>query len=103
MVALEVDAFFLSAAAQHKERHHGEDYSCPLPSVESLTEYEHSSHKCHNGARGIDRTYDRQRQMLDTEITQYPTAQHYQAFEHNKLVHLPTTTAHVEYRSVESV
>ena len=103
MVALEVDSFLLSAAAQHHERHYGKRHSRPLPCIESLTEHQHRSHKSHHGTRGIDRTDYRQGQMLDTEISQYPTAQYDKTLQHYELMHIPSAAAHVEYCSVESV
>lgn len=53
-VVAEVDAFALSAAAEHIERRDGKHDSNPLIKVEPLTKHEDCAYQYHDRTRGID-------------------------------------------------
>ena len=102
-VVLEVDALLLSAAAQHEERRHGQRHTNPLVEVKAFAEHYERAHEHHNRARGVDRPYDGEGQMLHAEIAEHPRRQHDDALQYDILVHIPSAACHLEYGAVERV
>ena len=68
----EVDTFLPSRAAQHQERHGGEDDADPLPEVQPFAEDQHRTNEHHDRPCRIDRTHDRDGQVFETEIAEHP-------------------------------
>ena len=73
VIVLEVDTLFLSATTQQEERGYRQQHTNPLPNVQSLTKEQQRTHQHHHRTGGINRSDNRQRQMLHAEITQNPT------------------------------
>ena len=97
----EVDAFLPSAPAQHEERCHGEHHTHPLPQVEPLAEEEECAQKHHYGPCGIDWSYDGERQMLHSEVSEEPGRQHDQAFRHDVFVCFPSSHGDMKLRAIK--
>ena len=99
---LKVNAFLLAGTAQHKERKYGKHNSDPLIQVQTFTEYQHGTHQHHYRAGSINRTDNRQRQMLHAKVTEYPGRQNYERLDNDKLMYLPTYNRYFKHSSVQS-
>ena len=85
-VAGKADALALAAARKQIERRDGQQHARPLPGVEPLAVDEHRAEQRQHGACGVDRSHNRERQLLYGEVAAQPRGEHNAAFEHHKTV-----------------
>ena len=96
---LEVDAFFLTGTAQHKERQHRQHHTYPLIKIEPLAEYKHGSHKHHHRTRSINRPHNGKRQVFHSEISEYPRGEDDERLDDDKFMYIPSHHRNIEHRT----
>ena len=101
IVVLEVDAFLLTATAEHQKGYHCQQHAYPLPHIQPLTKEDERTNEYHHGTGGVDGANDCQRQMLHAEIAEEPATEHDARLQHNVAVHLPPSRCHMEETTVE--
>ena len=101
LVVFEVDALLLAASAEHEKGCDSQRHTNPLINVEPFAKDEQGSHQYHYRTGGIDWSDDSERQMLHTEISEYPGGQYDKALADYIFVDLPSSGCHMEYRPVE--
>ena len=100
-VVTEIDPFPAARPAQQKERSYGQHHADPLIPVEPLAEDQHGPHERHHRPCGVDRPDDRQRQMFDAEIAEYPRREYDARFQHDEQVSVQIARRTAQGRRVE--
>ena len=100
-VVTEIDPFAAARTAQQEEREEGQHDAGPLAGVEPLAEDEHGADKHHDGARGIDRTDDGNRQVFHGEIAENPRSEDDDRFKQHQSVRPERARRGGQYRAVE--
>ena len=71
-IAAKVDALAAAGMAKQEQRHHSKQHAAPLPQIKTLAKEQQRAKKHHNGAHGIDRANDSERQVLDSIVAEEP-------------------------------
>ena len=80
-VAFEVDVFLLACAAHKEDGQNGQKHADPLIDVQSFSEQKQGADEDQNRSGRVDRSDDRKRQVLESEISADPGAQYDEGFE----------------------
>ena len=97
----EDDPFAAARTAQQEERHEGQRNAGPLVGVETLAEDHECPDEHHNGARGVDRPDDGDREVLHAEVTENPRSEHDGRFQNDQGVGLPCAGSRRQQGMVE--
>ena len=102
-VVAEFDAFLASAAAEQEETQYSQKDTRPLPEVQLLAEDNQRTQQHHYRTSGIDRAYYRNWQVLNSDISKQPTAQHNTGLEKDVALHRPSAKGRMEsYRQEDN-
>ena len=100
-IVTEINPLLSARTAQQQQRDQGKRHTDPLVSVEPFTEDEHGADERHHGPRGIDRADDRQRQMLDSEVSERPRRQDDAGFQHHEQMRMQIARRTTQRRIIE--
>ena len=99
----EIDPFLFSRPTQHKEGENRQHHPDPLIEIQTFSEYQHCTYQHHYRTGSIDGSHDGKRQMLHSEISEYPGREHDKRFYYNEFVFFPTGNRNFKHRPSQQI